>query len=103
MSGSKKVAMHAPIILLIGIVIFYTEMRRKVVLWCFFGSETSEKIHNSTFQVKGSRTFFFRVLDFTKNEYIVATYYVHSYVIKYLVGCGGWWSTTTTRTKNFGL
>ena len=35
------------------IVIFYTEiLTRKVVLWCFFSSETSEKIHNSTFQVK---------------------------------------------------
>ena len=27
-------------------------MTEKVVLWCFFSSETSEKIHNSTFQVK---------------------------------------------------
>ena len=35
------------------IVIFYTEiLTGKVVLWCFFMSETSEKIHNSTFQVK---------------------------------------------------
>ena len=35
------------------IVIFYTEiLTGKVVLWCFFSSETSEKIHNSTFQVK---------------------------------------------------
>ena len=34
-------------------VIFYTEILiGKVVLWCFFTSETSEKIHNSTFQVK---------------------------------------------------
>ena len=34
-------------------VIFYTEiLTRKVVLWCFFMGETSEKIHNSTFQVK---------------------------------------------------
>ena len=33
--------------------IFYTEiLTGKVVLWCFFWSETSEKIHNSTFQVK---------------------------------------------------
>ena len=32
------------------IVIFYTEiLMRKVVLWCFLTSETSEKIHNSTF------------------------------------------------------
>ena len=38
---------------LLKIVIFYTEiLTRKVVLWCFFMSETSEKIHNSTFQVK---------------------------------------------------
>ena len=37
----------------IKIVIFYTEiLTGKVVLWCFFSSETSEKIHNSTFQVK---------------------------------------------------
>ena len=35
------------------IVIFYSEiLTRKVVLWCFFMSETSEKIHNSTFRVK---------------------------------------------------
>ena len=35
------------------IVIFYTELLTgKVVLWCFFTSETSEKIHNSTFLVK---------------------------------------------------
>ena len=35
------------------LVIFYTEiLTRKVVLWCFFTSETSEKIHNSTFRVK---------------------------------------------------
>ena len=35
------------------IVIFYTEiLTEKVALWCFFSSETSEKIHNSTFQVK---------------------------------------------------
>ena len=35
------------------IVIFYTEiLTRKVVLWYFFMSETSEKIRNSTFQVK---------------------------------------------------
>ena len=35
------------------IVIFYTEiLTGKVVLWCFFSSETSEKMHNSTFQVK---------------------------------------------------
>ena len=35
------------------IVIFYTEiLTGKVVLWCFFSSETSEKIHNSIFQVK---------------------------------------------------
>ena len=35
------------------IVIFYTEiLTGKVVLWCFFTSETSEKIHNSTFLVK---------------------------------------------------
>ena len=40
------------------IVIFYTEiLTRKVVLWCSFmsetkGFETSEKVHNSTFQVK---------------------------------------------------
>ena len=35
------------------IVIFYTEiLTGKVVFWCFFSSETSEKIHNSTFQVK---------------------------------------------------
>ena len=34
-------------------VIFYTEiLTGKAVLWCFFSSETSEKIHNSTFQVK---------------------------------------------------
>ena len=35
------------------IVIFYTEiLTGKVVLWCFFSSETSEIIYNSTFQVK---------------------------------------------------
>ena len=35
------------------IVIFYTEiLTGKVVLWCFVTSETSEKIHNSTFLVK---------------------------------------------------
>ena len=35
------------------IVIFYTEiLTGKVVLWWFFSSETSEKIHNSTFKVK---------------------------------------------------
>ena len=35
------------------LVIFYTEiLMRKVVLWSFFMSETSEKVHNSTFQVK---------------------------------------------------
>ena len=37
------------------IVIFYTEiLTGKVELWCFFSSETSEKIHNSTFLVKFS-------------------------------------------------
>ena len=36
-----------------GIVIFYTEiLTGKVVLWCFFTSEKSAKIHNSTFLVK---------------------------------------------------
>ena len=35
-----------------GIVIFYTEMTRKVVLLYFVTSETGDKIHNSTFQVK---------------------------------------------------
>ena len=35
------------------IVIFYTEiLTGKVVLWCFFLIEISEKIHNSTFKVK---------------------------------------------------
>ena len=35
------------------IVIFYTEiLTGKVVLWCFFTSETSEKIHKSTFEDK---------------------------------------------------
>ena len=35
------------------IVIFYTEiLALKVVLWCFFMSETSAKIQNSSFQVK---------------------------------------------------
>ena len=35
------------------IVIFYTEiLTGKVVMWCFFSSKMSEKIHNSTFQVK---------------------------------------------------
>ena len=35
------------------IVIFYTEiLTGEVVLWRFFSSETSEKIHNSTFLVK---------------------------------------------------
>ena len=35
------------------LLIFYTEiLMRKVVLWCYFTSETSKKIHNSTFQVK---------------------------------------------------
>ena len=38
---------------LFKLVIFYTEiLTRKVVLWSFFTSETSEKIHKSTFQVK---------------------------------------------------
>ena len=37
----------------VPIVIFYTEiLSGKVILWCFFSSETSEKIHNSTFHVK---------------------------------------------------
>ena len=37
----------------VKIVIFYTEiLTGKVVLWCFFTSVTSEKIHNSTFLVK---------------------------------------------------
>ena len=34
---------------------FYTEILMKkvvLILWCLFKSETSEKIHNSTFQVK---------------------------------------------------
>ena len=35
----------------VEIVIFYTLMK-KVVLWCFFTSETSEKIHKSTFLIK---------------------------------------------------
>ena len=36
-----------------ALVIFYTEIwARKVVLWSFFMSETSEKIHMSTFGVK---------------------------------------------------
>ena len=35
------------------IVIFCTEnLTGNVVLWCFFSSEMSEKIHNSIFQVK---------------------------------------------------
>ena len=35
---------------LVAIVIFYTEiLSGKVVLLCFFSSEMSEKIHNSTF------------------------------------------------------
>ena len=35
------------------IVIFYTEiLKRKVVLWSFFTSETSEESHNSTFWIK---------------------------------------------------
>ena len=35
------------------IVIFYTEiLTGKVVLWCFFTSETSEKIHKSTIEDK---------------------------------------------------
>ena len=35
------------------IVIFYTEiLTGKVVLWCFFTSEMSEKIHKSTFEGK---------------------------------------------------
>ena len=39
-----------PISRYLEIVILYTEiLTRKVVLWCFF---SSEKIHNSTFQVK---------------------------------------------------
>ena len=39
------------------IVIFYTEiLTGKIVLWCFFSSKTSEKIHNSTFLVKISDT-----------------------------------------------
>ena len=39
--------------ILFEIVFFYTDILiGKVVLWLFFSSETSEKIHNSTFQVK---------------------------------------------------
>ena len=35
------------------VIIFYTDiLTGKVVLWCFFTSETSEKIQNSTFLVK---------------------------------------------------
>ena len=35
------------------IIIFYTEiLTGKVVMWCFFMSKTSEKIHNSTFLVE---------------------------------------------------
>ena len=35
------------------IVISYTEiLTGKVVLWCFFLSEMSEKIYNSTFHIK---------------------------------------------------
>ena len=38
---------------ILEIVIVYTEiLTRKVVLWCLFTSEASEKFHNSTFQVK---------------------------------------------------
>ena len=45
--------MHCTIHFWSTIVIFYTEiLSEKVVLWCFFWSETSEKIHNSTFQAK---------------------------------------------------
>ena len=37
---------------LTDILIFYTEsLIGKVVLWCFFSGKTSEKIHNSTFQI----------------------------------------------------
>ena len=37
----------------LGIVIFYTEiLTGKVVLWCFFMSEISEKIPNATFLVR---------------------------------------------------
>ena len=44
---------HIPIDRTEVIVIFYTEiLTRKVVLWCFFMSETSERIHSSTFRVK---------------------------------------------------
>ena len=43
----------SPKSLFIEIVIFYTEiLTGKVVLWCFFTSEKSAKIHNSTFLVK---------------------------------------------------
>ena len=50
----KEMCLEDPIYQYIPpIVIFYTEiLTGKVVLWCFFLSETSEKIHNSTFQVK---------------------------------------------------
>ena len=38
---------------LLEIVILYTKiLPGKVVLWCFFSSKMSEKIHNSTFHVK---------------------------------------------------
>ena len=41
------------------IVIFYTEiLTRKVVLWSFFKSETSEKSHNSIFWVSIECNFF---------------------------------------------
>ena len=40
-------------LLYLCIIFFYTEiLTGKVVLWCFFTSETSEKINNSTFLVK---------------------------------------------------
>ena len=43
--------LHKYCLLIQYVVIFYTAMR-KVVLWYFFTSETSEKIHNSSFRVK---------------------------------------------------
>ena len=51
----------------------YTEKRRKVVLWCFFMNETSEKIHNSSIGIKTkiSHVFFHRIW---KNQIMLRAY-----------------------------
>ena len=44
--------------------IFYTEiLTGKVVLWCFFSSETREQIHNSTFHFQVLKKTFKKTFD----------------------------------------